>query len=190
LSGRAAVLRDGAPPRRTTERCLAIHRLSETGGNEPVQGETHVLITRVRVAACCTLAVSACGGGGGGGPAAPPPTVSLAASATDVRTDGPVTLTWSSTNASSCSASGAWSGSLATSGSQSQTVGGTSNYAITCTGGGGSASGAATVTAWNAPASNISADATSILTNNDVALTWSAQNANACTGADGLSGSL
>ena len=148
------------------------------------------LITRVRVAACCTLAVSACGGGGGGGPAAPPPTVSLAASATDVRTDGPVTLTWSSTNASSCSASGAWSGSLATSGSQSQTVGGTSNYAITCTGGGGSASGAATVTAWNAPASNISADATSILTNNNVALTWSSQNANACTGADGLSGSL
>ncbi len=30
----------------------------------------------------------------------------------------------------------------------------------------------------------------SILTNNNVTLTWSSQNANACTGADGLSGSL
>src|SRR5437660_632690 len=139
-----------------------------------------------------TLTLQACGGGGGGAPSAPPPapTVSLTASAIDVQTNGSVTLTWSSTNASSCSASGAWSGSLATSGAQSQIVATTSNYTITCTGSGGSVSSTAAVTAWNAPTSSISADATSILTNNNVTLTWSSRNANACTGADGLSGSL
>src|SRR5438270_12138541 len=95
------------------------------------RGRPMALITRVRVAACCTVAVSPCGGGGGGGPAAPPPTVSLAASATDVRTDGPVTLTWSSTNASSCSASGAWSGSLATSGSKQELAWGELQVSVT-----------------------------------------------------------
>jgi hypothetical protein len=142
--------------------------------------------------AALLLVLSACGGGGGSGPSAPPPapTVTFTASATNVQTNGSVTLTWSSTNASSCSASGAWTGALATSGSQAQSVGGTSNYMIACTGGGGSASGAAIVTAWNAPNPSISADVTSILTNNTVTLTWSSVNANACTGADGLSGSL
>ncbi|MGH8133918.1 MAG: hypothetical protein ACRETP_11930 [Steroidobacteraceae bacterium] len=108
----------------------------------------------------------------------------------NVQTNGSVTLTWSSTDANSCSASGAWSGPLATSGSQSQMVGSTSTYTIACMRGGGSASGSATVTAWSAPKPSISADATSILTNNNVTLTWSSQNANACSGADGLSGSL
>jgi hypothetical protein len=144
--------------------------------------------------AAAAVALPACGGGGGG-PSAPPatsatPTASLMASASDVRTNGSVTLTWSSSNANSCSASGAWSGTLATSGSQTQTVAATSKYMITCIGGGGSASGAATVTAWNAPIPAISADVTSILSNNTVTLTWSSQNANACTGADGLSGTL
>ncbi len=142
--------------------------------------------------ACATvvLILTACGGGGGSPAAAPTPTVSFAASATNVQTNGPVTLTWSSANASSCSASGGWSGALATSGSQTQSAGGTANYMITCTGSGGSASGAATVTAWNAPTPIISADVTSILTNNTVTLTWSSQNSSACTGTDGLSGSL
>jgi hypothetical protein len=46
------------------------------------------------------------------------------------------------------------------------------------------------VTAWNAPVPTISADQTSILSNNTVSLTWSSQNATACTGADALSGPL
>lgn len=148
-------------------------------------------VTRVGAVVAVTLALDACGGGGGGSSAPPAaPSVSLTTSATNVQTNGSVTLTWSSTNATSCSASGGWSGSLATSGSQSQALGATSTFTLTCAGGGGSGSGSATVTAWNAPAPTISADQTNILSNNTVALTWSSQNTNACTGADALSGSL
>jgi hypothetical protein len=64
-----------------------------------------------------------------------------------------VTLTWSSTNATSCAASASpsesdWSGTRATSGSQSVTPAssGTINYTLMCTGAGGSGSGAASVT--------------------------------------------
>jgi len=108
-----------------------------------------------------------------------------------VKANGSVTLTWSSTNASSCSAGGGWSGSLAPSGSQTQTVGtNTTVYEITCSGPGGSASANTTVTAWNPPNPTISADTTDILTNNTVSLSWSSSNATTCTGTSGLTGPL
>ncbi len=147
-------------------------------------------VVRAFAAGSVALALCACGGGGGGGPPSPPPSVSIKASAADVQAGGAVTLTWSSTNATSCSASGAWSGSEPTSGSAPEQVGATSSYTLTCTGMGGSMSGTATVSAWNAPKPAITADATAILTNNTVTLNWSAQNANACSGADALSGPL
>jgi plastocyanin len=84
-----------------------------------------------------------CGGGGGGGgesdpsyPAAPPSTVSLSSSASDVLINETVTLTWSSTNATSCSASGSWTGDLATNGNQSvQIIGfGSNTFNINCSG--------------------------------------------------------
>ena len=78
---------------------------------------------------------------------APAPTVSLSALPTSVSSGGSSTLTWSSTNASSCTASGAWSGTKATSGSSS--TGGitsTSTYTLTCSGTAGSAASTATVT--------------------------------------------
>jgi hypothetical protein len=56
------------------------------------------------------------------------------------------TLTWSSTNATSCSASGGWSGTLATSGSSSTAaLTAATTYTLTCTGTGGSASENVTV---------------------------------------------
>ena len=62
-------------------------------------------------------------------------------------------LTWSSTNASSCTASGAWSGSEQTSGSQpvSQSSPGTYTYTLTCNGSGGSAKNSAILTVPNPP---------------------------------------
>jgi hypothetical protein len=63
--------------------------------------------------------------------------------------DGPITipydsaanLTWTSTNADSCNASNAWSGTKATSGSQSTgNLTSSKTYTITCSGSGGSAS--------------------------------------------------
>ena len=66
----------------------------------------------------------------------------------DQRTSGSgSTLSWSSTNATSCTASGAWSGSQATSGTESTgALSSTSTYTLTCTGTGGSVSQSATVT--------------------------------------------
>src|SRR3989344_3037698 len=68
----------------------------------------------------------------------PAPTVSLSASATSVNSGGSSTLTWSSTNATSCTASGAWSGTKATGGSQTLTnLISTGTYTLSCTGSGG-----------------------------------------------------
>ncbi|MBE0619247.1 MAG: DUF3443 domain-containing protein [Burkholderiales bacterium] len=77
------------------------------------------------------------------------PTVSLSLDPASVPVGQSSTLTWSSTNATSCVASGAWAGSRATSGniSVSQTIAGTYNYSLTCTGAGGSATGAVTLAA-------------------------------------------
>ena len=60
--------------------------------------------------------ISSCGGGGGGGsdptPAPyPSPQISFSASSDSSQINEDITLTWSSTNASSCSASGDWEGS-------------------------------------------------------------------------------
>lgn len=70
-----------------------------------------------------TFILASCGGGGGGGgsstPSAPTATVSLTASDTDLFPGDTTILTWSSTNATSCTASGDWSGNGDISGSQS-----------------------------------------------------------------------
>jgi hypothetical protein len=77
--------------------------------------------------------------------AAPPaPTVTLTSSAASVTNGQSATLTWSSTNATSCTASGAWNGTLAASGTQSTgALSENSSFTVTCTGGGGT--GSATV---------------------------------------------
>lgn len=83
------------------------------------------------------------------GPAPPPPavpTVKLSASPSTISAGSTSTLTWSSTGASSCSASGAWSGVEPTSGSLSTGALSTSStYNLACTGAGGTASASTTV---------------------------------------------
>ena len=74
-----------------------------------------------------------------------PPTVTLSANPTSTSINGSSTLTWTSTNATSCAASGAWSGSktanaTSTPVSSSQTITyimPPKTYTITCTGPGG-----------------------------------------------------
>jgi hypothetical protein len=87
----------------------------------------------------------------GGSPPPPPPppapTVSLSASATSVAYNGSSTLSWSTTNADSCTASGAWSGSKGTAGSETQSgLTADSNYSLSCTGAGGNANDAVSIT--------------------------------------------
>ena len=65
----------------------------------------------------------------------PAPTVTISANPTSVSSGGSSTLTWSSTNATSCTASGGWSGSKATSGTQTlANLTTTATYTLTCTG--------------------------------------------------------
>jgi hypothetical protein len=94
---------------------------------------------------------TSCGGGGGGGsePSAPAPqniTVSLTSSADSAEVNSSITLTWSSTLATSCSASGAWSGSKGTSGSESITigVGGSNSFSLSCSASGANSGSAST----------------------------------------------
>jgi hypothetical protein len=79
-------------------------------------------------------------------PAPPAPVVTLTASAPSVTSGNTVTLTWSSQNATSCTASGAWSGTQATSGSvASAALVASSTFTLTCTGTGGSTAQSVTV---------------------------------------------
>ena len=96
--------------------------------------------------------LSACGSGNSAPP--PLPTVTISASASAVNVGHSLTLNWSSTNATSCSASATpsesdWSGTQKTGGSSAVTpaAAGPVTYSLNCTGMGGSASGSANITA-------------------------------------------
>ncbi len=76
----------------------------------------------------------------------PAPTVTFSSNESQVTSGGTVTLSWSSTNATSCAATGGWSGALATSGTQtSPPITASTTFNVGCTGGGGSASQSVTV---------------------------------------------
>tara|TARA_B100001248_G_scaffold92763_1_gene68833 strand:+ start:91 stop:3018 length:2928 start_codon:yes stop_codon:yes gene_type:complete len=92
--------------------------------------------------------LSSCGGGGGGGgsgdntPSAPAPLISFSADPTAVLLGNSSTLTWSSSNTTSCTGSGAWSGSKSLSGNQEVTIGtpGVNTFTLSCSGNGGTSS--------------------------------------------------
>jgi len=87
--------------------------------------------------------IASCGGGGGGGSAAVAPLLaaisSFVSSISSSPINGTVDLTWSSSNATSCTASGGWIGSKATSGTESVTIStnGDNTFNLRCTGEGG-----------------------------------------------------
>ncbi|MDA8808739.1 Ig-like domain-containing protein, partial [Gammaproteobacteria bacterium] len=96
------------------------------------------------------LFIVSCGGGGGGGttptpPTTPAPTVNLSADPISVLLENTSTLTWSSTNATSCSAN--WTTQTGSSGSEVVTIStaGNNSFSISCTGAGGSRSASVTV---------------------------------------------
>jgi hypothetical protein len=86
----------------------------------------------------------------------PPAAPTLTASAASVVKGTSATLTWSSVNASGCTASGGWSGALASSGSQvvTPTAVGTATYTLTCSNAAGvSAAASVAITVTAAPSS-------------------------------------
>jgi hypothetical protein len=104
------------------------------------------------------------------------PTATITANPTTITSGGSSTLTWSSTNATSCTSSGAWSGARGTSGTLSVSPTSTSTYTITC----GTASSSATVTVSSTPAptiSSFSASPSSITSGGSSTLSWTVANA-------------
>ena len=88
------------------------------------------------------LLVTGCGGGGAANTTSPPPALpvlSLSSSQDQVRVNTELVLTWSSSNATSCSASGDWSGNKALSGDEKiwEEVAGSKIYSLSCSGAGG-----------------------------------------------------
>lgn len=89
-----------------------------------------------------TLIIAACGGGGGGGTNTnnssitnTTPTLSLTASKLETVSGQNVTLTWNSGNTTTCTASGGWSGSKTTNGSETiKVAAGTNTYSLSCSG--------------------------------------------------------
>jgi len=120
------------------------------------------------------------------------PTVTVSALPNPVSTGNPTTLSWSSTDATSCSAP--WTGSSALSGTQSVTPASSATYSITCTGPGGSATGNVLVTVAipsSPPVVALSATPTSgtVYAVNPT-LTWTTTNSpTSCTASGDWSGS-
>ena len=91
--------------------------------------------------------------GAGSNPSPPPPTVTLSAAPSGIPAGRPAILTWSSTNASTCTASDAWTGAQPTSGvlKVSPPAAGTYTYTLSCSSSGSSvATASATLTVTSA----------------------------------------
>ncbi len=138
-------------------------------------------------------------------PQPPGVAVSIQATPTVIVAGQAAALTWSSSNADSCTASGSWSGSEPLVGNAVSTgtltaPGNTpTNYSYTllCTGAGGSASGTASVTVNPAPAAvtSFAASPTVITSGQSTSFTWATTAATSCTasggsGSDGWVGSV
>jgi uncharacterized protein (TIGR03118 family) len=105
----------------------------------------------------CALILASCGGGGygGGSSMTPAAAVSMSVKPTTITLGQSAVVTWSSSTGTSCTASGAWSGSLAATGSKTvtPTTAGMDTFSLACTGGAySSASGSAILTVGAAPA--------------------------------------
>lgn len=85
--------------------------------------------------------ITSCGGGGGGGSAVAAVISSFISSVSSIEIGNSISLTWSSTDATSCSASGSWTGTKGISGTETIEITQTSNtFSLTCTGDGGASS--------------------------------------------------
>lgn len=159
---------------------------NSTGCNASWTSSTAVTGSQVvgPITSATTYTIS-CGGVGGNNSAAvlvsvsggPAPTVNLTSYG---NADGSTTLSWSSSNASSCSASWTTSNSI----SGSQIVGPTvsTTYTITCSGSGGSTTSApVTVNVLGPPSVSLKASSTSITSGSSTTLSWSSSNTSSCT---------
>ncbi|MGB6355353.1 MAG: hypothetical protein WBF21_15365 [Steroidobacteraceae bacterium] len=137
-----------------------------------------------------SMLLAACGGGSDSPGPSLQPTASLSAAPLTIATGGASLLTWSSTDATACSASGGWSGAKPTSGSQSTgALAASTAYSLTCTGAGGASKVVtAAVTVMPAATAMLAAKPTAVESGATATLTWSSTNATSCTASGTWSG--
>ncbi len=119
----------------------------------------------------------------------PAPTVTLAANPSAVAAGGTSTLTWTTANSNSCTASGGWSGSEATSGTfVTSELAVTTAYTLSCSGAGGTTVATAAVTVGPAPSLTLTATPTVVISGESATLNWTSTNTTACTASGGWVG--
>ncbi len=121
------------------------------------------------------------------------PSTGVCLGSSTVAVGGSTTLTWSTINATSCTASGSWSGALAASGSQTVTVttAGTNQYILTCTNAAAaSGSNSINLTAVAPAVPTLTLSTTSITLGQSATITWSSSTATSCTASGSWSGPL
>jgi hypothetical protein len=156
----------------------------------------HALASRAFLQAAATAAcllLASCGGGSGGGtsaaPVSNPVIVSVGASPTALTVGQPTTLTWSSSNATACQASGAWGGTVAVSGTRIVTPSavGTFTYTLTCNGVAGSTS-VVVAAAPAVPTVSLSFAPATVQAGTASTLSWSTTDATSCTASGAWAG--
>jgi hypothetical protein len=124
-----------------------------------------------------------------------PSAPTLALAQTTVTVGNSTTLTWSSSDASSCMASGNWTGTEPTSGSQTitPTSAGAETFSLTCSNSVGT-SGASTVTLTATEplpaAPTLTLAASSVVAGKSTTINWSSANTTGCTASGSWSGAL
>ena len=121
------------------------------------------------------------------------PTVNLSASPASISHNGSTTLIWDSTNASSCAASGGWSGNKNTSGSMIiNALTSNTSFSLSCSGAGGTVTDQINIIVAppvSAPAVNLSASPLTVVYNGTTQLSWATNNSDNCVASGDWSGS-
>jgi hypothetical protein len=154
-------------------------------------------------AVAVVLLLAGCGGGdsfgrddAGSPPATAPgaarPSVSLSAAPASIASGASTMLTWASTNATSCVASGGWSGNKMTSGSETfNAVTQTTTFTLSCSGPAGMDADTVQVNVTGtgqAPALAFSASPSDVSVNGSAMLSWSSVDATSCAASGAWSG--
>lgn len=115
------------------------------------------------------------------------PTVFISASPTTISSGQSATITWSSSNTTSCSAP--WTSKTSVSGNESVSPTETTTYQITCAGDNGSVSGSVTINVSVQPPNLLlTANPTAVNLGSNTSLTWSATDATNCVADGGWAG--
>lgn len=124
-------------------------------------------------------------------PPPPSPTVDLTGTPSTISLGATSTLAWTSTNASSCTASGGWSGLKSLTGSVAVSPSATTVYTLACGNGVSTSTDSVTVTVTTPtplPTVTLSATPSTIVLGATSTLTWTSANATTCVGSNGWSG--